>query len=329
MRKSYSLKDDLTVHPSRWNAMEKGTWCLRELAVLECLQGLAFLHANRVIHRDIKGDNILLGRDGAIKLADFGLCAWLTPEQSKQRSMVRTPWWMAPEVLRGQPYGPKVDTWSLGIVEIEMTKGEVPYFQQASARAMYLIGTRGAPDVHKLGLPSGLCDFLGCCLQMDVDRRGSAEELLQRHPPDSAPGTDSSGCVDRLGKERPESSTAERDLRLLVNGKLNMSQQCPGSQEFPCVLGGIKHSMASWAKEGIVPLYSALGQPHLECWGQFWVPQYRKGIELTLESVQRRAMRTVKGLEEKLFEQWLRSLGLFSLEKRRLRGDLTAGTTSP
>ncbi|RMC01082.1 hypothetical protein DUI87_22348 [Hirundo rustica rustica] len=156
---------------------------------------------------------------------------------------------------------------------------------------------------------------------------GPAYASQQRHPPDSAPGTDSSGCVDRLGKERPESSTAERDLRLLVNGKLNMSQQCPGSQEFLCVLGGIKHSMASWAKEGIVPLYSALGQPHLECWGQFWVPQYRKGIELTLESVQRRAMRTVKGLEEKLFEQWLRSLGLFSLGKRRLRGDLTAETS--
>ncbi|NXK67712.1 PAK1 kinase, partial [Sylvietta virens] len=145
----------------------------------ECLQGLAFLHANQVIHRDIKGDNILLGRDGAVKLADFGLCAVLGSEHSKRRSLVRTPCWMAPEVVRRQPYGPKVETWSLGIMGIEMAKGEAPYIRQTSARAYYLISTQGAPDVHKLGLPSALCDFLGCCLQMDADRRGSAEELLQ------------------------------------------------------------------------------------------------------------------------------------------------------
>ncbi|NXL14483.1 PAK3 kinase, partial [Setophaga kirtlandii] len=147
----------------------------------ECLQGLAFLHANQVIHRDIKSDNILLGRDGSVKLADFGLCALLSPEQSKRRSMVGTICWMAPEVVRGEPYGPKVDTWSLGIVGIEMAKGEAPYIRETSDRASYLIGRQGVPDLHKLRLPRGLCAFLGCCLQMDADRRGSAKELLQ-HP---------------------------------------------------------------------------------------------------------------------------------------------------
>ncbi|NXB27903.1 PAK1 kinase, partial [Eulacestoma nigropectus] len=145
----------------------------------ECLQGLAFLHANQVIHRDIKSDNILLARDGSVKLADFGLCALLTPEQSKRKSMVGTICWMAPEVVRREPYGPKVDTWSLGIVGIEMAKGEPPYIRETSARAEYLIGTQGTPDLHKLSLHSGLCHFLGCCLQVDVDRRGSAEDLLQ------------------------------------------------------------------------------------------------------------------------------------------------------
>ncbi|NXY38330.1 PAK1 kinase, partial [Pomatorhinus ruficollis] len=111
--------------------------------------------------------------------ADFGVCALLSPEQSRRRSMVGTTWWMAPKVVRTQPYGPKVDTWSLGIVGIEMATGEAPYFGETKDRARYLIGTQGAPDLHTLGLPSGLCDFLGCCLQMDVDRRGSAEELLQ------------------------------------------------------------------------------------------------------------------------------------------------------
>ncbi|NXA71247.1 PAK1 kinase, partial [Mohoua ochrocephala] len=111
--------------------------------------------------------------------ADFGLCAALTPEQSKRTSMAGTVCWMAPEVVRREPYGPKVDTWSLGIVGIEMAKGRPPYFWKPRAKAEYLIGTRGTPGLHKLKLHSGLCDFLGCCLQMDVDRRGSAEELLQ------------------------------------------------------------------------------------------------------------------------------------------------------
>ncbi|CAN8175231.1 unnamed protein product [Coccothraustes coccothraustes] len=170
----------------------------------ECLKGLAFLHANQVIHRDIKSDNILLGRDGSVKLADFGLCALLTPEQRKRRSVVGTTYWMAPEVVRGEPYGPKVDTWSLGIVGIEMARGEPPYFWESRDRVRcnyaqvpvpfwsvsvrlnpiptawtHLIGKQGVPELHKLRLPPALYELLGCCLQMDVDRRGSAKELLQ------------------------------------------------------------------------------------------------------------------------------------------------------
>ncbi|NXM22253.1 PAK3 kinase, partial [Ploceus nigricollis] len=162
----------------------------------ECLQGLAFLHANQVIHRDIKSDNILLGRDGSVNeelfslvsylkkclffsSADFGLCALLSSEQKKRRSVVGTACWMAPEVVRREPHSPKVDTWCLGTVGIEMAKGEVLYVRESSDRDKYLIGKQWALDLHKLRLPSGLCEFLGCCLQMDVDRRGSAEELLQ------------------------------------------------------------------------------------------------------------------------------------------------------
>ncbi|NXB30244.1 PK1 kinase, partial [Eulacestoma nigropectus] len=90
------------------------------------LQGLAFLHSRKVIHRDVRSDSILLGLDGPVKLGDFGLCAQLTRKQEKWISIAGTTWWMAPEVVRGWRYGPKVDIRSLGIAGTRMVEGEPP-----------------------------------------------------------------------------------------------------------------------------------------------------------------------------------------------------------
>jgi len=88
----------------------------------------------------------------------------------------------------------------------------------------------------------------------------------------------------------------------------------------------LKPSIASWSGQGTVPLSTALVWPHLEHWEQLWVPQYVKGIRL-LECVQRRETNMVKGLKGSTSTEWQRSFGWFSLEKRRLRGDLMAAYT--
>lgn len=153
----------------------------------QILQGLQYLHGNKVVHRDIKGDNILVANDGTVKLADFGCSKSLNTICSKThgcKTMVGTPYWMAPEVIADDSgYGFKADIWSVGCTVCEMLSGKPPWpeFESMWSAIYHIANSSGPPPGVPKDIGPVTKDFLDRCFVRDVRERASAAELLE-HP---------------------------------------------------------------------------------------------------------------------------------------------------
>jgi hypothetical protein len=157
----------------------------KEIATImrEVLIGLQYLHRGGCMHRDIKSDNVLLNRDGCVKLGDFGFATSLANPSSKRKTMVGTPYWMAPEVARGDPYDMKADVWSCGILLIELCDGLPPHMGINPMRALVKISTQPPPKIcgKRRSLSATCHDFCTTLLVKNPSARPTAEEAL-RHP---------------------------------------------------------------------------------------------------------------------------------------------------
>jgi len=149
--------------------------------ITDMCQALVCLHGLNCIHRDMKSDNILLNAKGEVKLADFGFSAQLTSSSARRKTVVGTPYWMAPEIINGDEYGFAVDVWSIGIILMEMAEGEPPFLDMPPLRALFLISTEGVPPLqHEDFWSTQMKTFLYSCVNTEADQRPTPAELLKQ-----------------------------------------------------------------------------------------------------------------------------------------------------
>jgi serine/threonine protein kinase len=191
----------------------------KQIAVIlsQALQGLAHLHRDgiKVIHRDLKADNILISEMGLVKLADFGIAFQQTGTKSKAQTLIGTPLFMSPEMLDGERYNSKTDIWSLGITAIEMADGRPPYVRDHPMRALYRIVHEDPPTVQDPSRWSKeFLSFINVCLQKNPEQRPTAPTLLEHEFIKQVKAEECAevilGLVEQYKRLKEEKAEAER-----------------------------------------------------------------------------------------------------------------------
>ncbi|XP_015610405.1 neither inactivation nor afterpotential protein C isoform X2 [Cephus cinctus] len=153
----------------------------------EVVKALVHLHENNVIHRDIRGSNILLTKEGEIKLVDFGLSRMIKGEMGKRKTCIGSPCWMAPEVVtsKNDPetgYGSRADVWAIGITAIELADGKPPFQDMHPTRALFQILRNPPPGLYRpANWSQNFNDFISECLEKNPDNRPFMAEIIE-HP---------------------------------------------------------------------------------------------------------------------------------------------------
>uniref|UniRef100_A0A8D3D5H2 non-specific serine/threonine protein kinase n=1 Tax=Scophthalmus maximus TaxID=52904 RepID=A0A8D3D5H2_SCOMX len=183
----------------------------------EILRGLSHLHAHKVIHRDIKGQNVLLTENAEVKLVDFGVSAQLDRTVGRRNTFIGTPYWMAPEVIAcdenpDSTYDYRSDIWSLGITAIEMAEGAPPLCDMHPMRALFLIPRNPPPKLKSKKWSKKFIDFIEGCLVKTYPSRPSTEQLLKHsfirdQPTERQVRIQLKDHIDRTRKKRGDKET--------------------------------------------------------------------------------------------------------------------------
>jgi len=190
------------------------------------LNGLMYLHKMHKLHRDIKCGNILLNSQGVGKLADFGVSGQLSDTLAKRKTLIGTPYWMAPEVIKETGYNEKADIWSLGITVIEMAEGRPPYSYMNPMRAIFYIPMKPPTGFTDNSLwPPELVDFLAKCLTVDPVVRPPAKALLEHPLFKKCPDTYDS-ILELMKEQEAVMQKVGREKALGLDGEEDNGEEC-------------------------------------------------------------------------------------------------------
>ncbi|KAG7263451.1 hypothetical protein CRUP_005318 [Coryphaenoides rupestris] len=205
----------------------------------EILRGLAHLHAHHVIHRDIKGQNVLLTENAEVKLVDFGVSAQLDRTVGRRNTFIGTPYWMAPEVIAcdenpDATYDYRSDLWSCGITAIEMAEGAPPLCDMHPMRALFLIPRNPPPRLKSKKWSKKFFSFIEGCLVKNYTQRPPTEQLLKHpfirdQPNERQVRIQLKDHIDRTKKKRGEKDETEYEY----SGSEEEEEETPEQQGEP------------------------------------------------------------------------------------------------